>query len=179
MKSEPVPLDINKIPELLADKTCSDFVTLLINTAAELFPANPANSSNALDLFEAIKNGSGGYFLRGISFDGLPAGGGVSGLIVNGDAAVFISPARWDIPVPTPVPFPNADMVRVSQHGYALAGLHETIHHAGSDLYTDKQLAIAAHEITGIETNFPAPGTINPFAWGEYWNVILKDHCPR
>ena len=177
MKSEPVELDINKIPELLANKTCSDFVTLLINTAAELNPTNPANSSNALDLFNAIKNGSGGYVLGEISFAGKPAGGGVSGLIINGDAKVFISPSRWDIPFPTPVPFPNADMVRTSQHGYALAGLHETIHHAGRDTYTDAQLARAAHEITGRETNFPPPGTTNPFAWGEYWNVILKEKC--
>lgn len=170
--SEPIPLDINKIPELLlANQTCSDFVTLLINTSAELFPTNPANSSNALDLFNEIKNGSGGYFLRSIGFDGKPAGGGVSGTIVNGDASVFISPATW------PVPVPNADMIRISQRGYALAGLHETIHHAGRDTYTDKQLATAAHEITGIETNWPAAGTINPFAWSRYWDDILKDKC--
>jgi hypothetical protein len=169
--SEPIPLDINKIPELLANKTCSDFVTLLINTTAELNPTIPANSSNALDLFEAIKNGRGGYFLGVIGFDGKPAGGGVSGTIINGDAAVHISPAIW------PVPVPDADMIRISQRGYALAGLHETIHHAGRDTYTDGQLARAAHEITGIETNFPPPGTINPFAWSRYWDDILKDKC--
>jgi hypothetical protein len=171
--SEPVPLDINKIPELLANTTCSDFVTRLINTAAQLNPTNPPNSSNALDLFDAIKNGTGGYVLGVISFAGSPAGGGVSGTIINRDAKVFISPMIW------PVPVPDADMIRISQHVYALAGLHETIHHAGHDTYTDAQLARAAHDMTGIETNFPPAGTINPFAWSRYWDDILKANCPR
>ena len=87
-----IPLDLNKIPELLQNPTCNDFVSNLINKAAELDPNNPANSSNALDLFNAIKNGKGGYFLQSFSFDGKPAGGTIGGSIANGDAKVYIAP---------------------------------------------------------------------------------------
>lgn len=165
-----IPLDVNKIGELLNNPTCSDFVTNLINKAAELNPNNPANSSNALDLINAVKNGKGGYFLQSFSFDGKPAGGTVGGSIANGDAKVYISPQSWG-------PAPTATQIRMSQEDYALAGLHETVHHAGRFLYSDQQLAIAAHAITGIADHYPAANETNPFAWSRYWNDILVDHC--
>lgn len=153
----------------MANPNCTDFVTSLINKTAELNPTNPANSSNALDLFNAIKNGKGGYVLRETTVDGKPAGGTTSGSIRNNDATVYLSPAIW------PVPVPNANMVSLSQEGYALAGLHETIHLAGRNgIYTDQQLAEAAFALTGITTRYPTQGTTNPFAWSRYWDDILK-----
>jgi YD repeat-containing protein len=166
-----IPLDLNKIPELLKNPTCNDFVTNLINKAAELNPNNPANSNNALDLFNAIKNGTGGYFVQPVVFDGKQYGGTIGGSIANGDAKVYISPAIWPVAVPT------ASMIRMSQQDYALAALHETIHHAGKFIYSDKQLAEAAFKVTGITTNYPTPGSRDYAAWSRYWDDILKDHC--
>jgi hypothetical protein len=170
--STTIPLDVNKIGELLNNPTCSDFVTNLINKAAELNPNNPANSSNALDLISAIKNGKGGYFLGSVVFDGKQYGGTIQGSIANGDAKVLIAPASW------PVATPTANMVRMSQEDYALAGLHETVHHAGRFTYSDRQLAEAAFNITGITTNYPTdPATAGVGAWSRYWGDILEDHC--
>ncbi len=169
--SSTIPVDINKIPELLNNPTCNDFVTNLIKKAAELNPNNPANSNNALDLFNAIKNGSGGYFLQPVVFNGKRYGGTIDGYIAKGDAKVYLEPQAW------PGAVPNAVQIKMSQQDYALAGLHETIHHAGRFTYSDKQLAIAAHAVTGIEDNYPAEGETSSGAWSRYWNDILKDHC--
>src|SRR5207244_12452343 len=84
-----ISFDINKIPELLENPTYNDFITNLINKAAELNPNNPANSNNALDLFNAIKNGTGGYFVQLVVFDGQRYGGTIYGYIANGDAKVY------------------------------------------------------------------------------------------
>lgn len=172
LNTSTIPFDMNKIPELLKNPTCNDFVTNLINKAAELNPNNPANSNNALELFNAIKNGTGGYFVQPVVFDGKQYGGTIGGYIANGDAKVYISPATW------PVATPTANMIRMSQQDYALAALHETIHHAGKFTYSDRQLAEAAYNITGISDNYPTdPEKASVAAWSRYWDDILKDHC--
>jgi hypothetical protein len=165
--STTVPLDINKIPEYLNNPTCGDFVTNLLNMAAQLYPNNPGHSTNAIDLFNAIKDGKGGYFLGTFSYNGNPAGGTTSGSIAGGDAGVSIAPRIYS-------GVPDARGIRMSQEIYALAGLHETIHLAG---YSDEQLARAAYAVTAIEEHYPAAGERNPFAWSRYWDDILKDHC--
>ena len=66
----------------------------------------------------------------------------------------------------------------LDQYGYAIRGMHETIHLAARYGLSDRELAIAAEKITGIQTNFPSLDERNPLAWSRYWNDILKERCP-
>jgi hypothetical protein len=166
------PLDVQDlgkhIGELLANPSCSDFVSNLIGTVAETNPQNPAHSVNAAELFKMIREGSGGYVL-----ENRLAGGTVGGSISAGNATVYISFGSWPGGL-------DADKIRLDQYTYAAVALHETIHHAGQNgYYSDERLARAALALTGIESNFPIdPTTASTYAWSRYWNDILKDRCP-
>ena len=124
-----------------------------------------------------IVGGKGGYSLdnRATEFGG---GGTVSGSIGSGDASVYIGYGAWH----DWFRFYGGMQERATrddQYAYAAVAMHETIHLASRYGFSDQQLAVAAHAITNIETNYPTdPSKASVLAWSRYWNDILRDRCP-
>jgi hypothetical protein len=130
---------IQTMYNLLENPRCSNFISGLINAARQLTGNKPLSYS-AKELIGMIaSNPDGGYFFSP----------GYSGGRGGGDAGYGTGAAGATIGGQSYSPGTPRAAILAIQVGYALTGLHETIHLAGSG-YSDKVLAQPYSQCSGI-----------------------------
>jgi hypothetical protein len=161
----PVPVDdIRKnIASMLSNPKCSKFVSDLINGAAANSPfSNPAESTDPLKLFDIIK-GQNGFVYDRIMSEGRDVNT-VRGAITMNNAQVVLHPN-------------NAIGLRfpINAFNTALTTLHEIIHLAGKNTYSDQALADVVSKMPGSS---PPTGDITKTTpASDYWNKALRAAC--
>lgn len=161
----------SRIAKMLLNKKCADFIRNLINGAAAK-TGNAAVSTNPNDLLKLINSNDqkGFAYANNTPVLGSP-GGTVNGNISNHSAQVVLQ---------TPYPnYVNAPGFAESQARIeAMAALHEIIHLAGQEQYSDQILADVRRKMAGA----PSPSTDITTREGasQYWNHGLEAACkPR
>jgi hypothetical protein len=158
------------LDRMLRTGGCGQFVEDLINRLGAK-TKNPFISDYALDLFDAVAGGKGG-FIRGGLANKNRVGATVSGDIRSGDAAIHLTSHFNGPPVGNSVNFIDAFQT-----------LHELVHLAGrSGYYDDQQVAETLFKMTG------SPGlpdrkdykSKNDFigANSAYFSKVLSSKCP-
>ena len=166
---------------LLSKSKCSKFISDLIKVA-EGRTQRPAYSYDATELIRTIATQTdpeAGYRI----IDNRGGQGSAGGDIWTGGAiAIVETRVIWGGDI-------TAQAIRRAELGFALAGLHETIHLAGggnnayngySTYYTDEVLADAAKILTGapgFPTNPGQDGKHSVYEYGVYWQKQLEEHC--
>jgi hypothetical protein len=160
---------IQTMYNLLENPRCSNFISSLINTARQLTGNKPLSYS-AKELIGMIgSNADGGYFFIP-GYSGGRGGGeagrgtGVASATIGGQS--YLSGT------------PRSHLLRV-QVGYALTGLHETIHLAGIG-YSDIILAQAVFAMFGNAADDPSKVKASPRAvydYGGIWDKYLQEYC--
>jgi YD repeat-containing protein len=170
---------------LLESPRCSNFISSLINTARQLTGIKPISYSARELIGIMASQPNGGYLLSG----GDPhdrsrygaGGGGVGGSLASGDLEVDVGLMALQ-----GGNNPSQSFLFDVQIGYAMTGLHETIHLAGGsyDTYTDEVLAKAVFSMFGDANDDPSQ--VDPkspratYGYGKIWDKYLRDYCdPR
>ncbi len=182
--SQPQDTDVVPLPNLrggiqglthLGD--CGQYIQSLIDKVA-------GNTGNAFvsdyipDLFDAI-SAEGGVLFQAADPKDSEVGGTVRGTIwtpknKNGGATIIITPQPGG-GLLTKYLTPYG--LKSTIYDYLIAAIHESIHLAGLNRrYTDRELAVAAHDLDP-NSYLPAdPRARN--ANSDAWNAELKKHCP-
>ncbi len=161
----PLPNLRNGLQDLLkkGDGDCGRYVQKLLDTAAKLFPQNPLQGKNVMDLFEKISK-QGNYQVDARFWNT------VSGDISNNSATVHLSP--WNT-----YGAPSAYQIDSANRNYIYGALHETLHLAGKGWLLDNQLAEAAYSIAGKK--LPDIPKDDFKAWSTAFDNELMKHCPK
>jgi hypothetical protein len=162
------------LDRMLRKGGCGTFIKELINRLASP-TKNPSISNSALDLFDFVDKGKGG-FVRGGLADKQRVSATVKGHIRSGNAAIHIN-SNFD-----GVFDPQVEAKSIIAND-AFSTLHELVHHAGSkDYYDDIQIAQTLSKWLGV------PGvpvrkkgeSIRDFIGrnSSYFSGVLRDKCP-
>ncbi len=149
---------------------CGKFVEDLINGLGAS-TKNPFVSDYALDLFDAVAGGKGG-FIRGGLANKYRVSATVSGNIRSGNAAIHLTSHFNGPPVGNSVNFIDAFQT-----------LHELVHHAGRNrYYNDQEVAQTLSAMTGIaglpdRKNYKSREAFVG-ANSAYFSKVLSSKCP-
>ena len=151
---------------MVETEACGNFIRNLIKGAASL-TGNPAVSDNPNDLFKMIKDQKGFIYADNTPVLGFPGG------TVNGNISTHSAQVVLQIPNPNYVNAPGFDETQARLQ--ALEALHEIIHLAGQEQYSDLTLAQVRASMPGA----PRPATdINTIRGAsDYWNSGLEAAC--
>jgi hypothetical protein len=162
----PVPVvDLRKrMINMLSNSRCANFVAQLLATVSRRNPSNSLVNADPLKVWDMIASSS----QRGFSYtsERLPSGREASyalGSIGTGTAGIAFAASYAT----------NTD--GISRRMMALAALHETIHHAGTNTYSDRQLAEAVHEMRANLASLPAENDLEGNS--NFWNGALNAAC--
>jgi hypothetical protein len=150
-----------------AKSPCAKFIKALIEGTAT--DENPAAFTDALKGFDTIASQKGFVYRDSTKMFGFSAST-VAGHISAGNAQVILAPRYPN--------YTNAPGFSETQAVIeALSGLHETLHHAGSNRYFDNyDYAATIARMRGLDT----PKFNSVRAASEYWNGALEAACkPR
>jgi hypothetical protein len=171
-KPESLPVDVDNVRRGLAwylvDPKCASFISDLLDRVST--GSNPlVANGDLLAIFDTVRGQSG--IVRDISVGGGEARGSIGGR--DNDAQMVLSPTRFG-------GNPTASEKARIQLGLDIhTTLHETIHFAGLNVYTDRDLALAVQAMTGEEA--PGPTGRGPladaFANSAFWDKELRKHC--
>jgi YD repeat-containing protein len=165
---------LRAIKHMLDSPDCGQFVKDLMKEAKSVTNREP-NKGNLADVFSAIQDGSGGFYFRTLSLNGVSYST-VSGSLASKDASILIhSSMRWAYSS-------NWDpTVRY----WAITPLHESFHLAG---YDDEELAGAVYSMQSRQNpNLEEPDFVGmkPGSWerivaaSRYWGGVLRSHCAK
>jgi hypothetical protein len=147
---------------------CGKFVEDLINRLGAS-TKNPFVSDYALDLFDAVAGGKGGFIRGGLANKNRAT---VSGDIRSGNAAIHLTSHFNGPPVGNSVNFIDAFQT-----------LHELVHHAGlKGYYDDQQVAETLFKMTGSGGLPDRKDYKNQWAFiganSAYFSKVLREKCP-
>lgn len=74
---------------------------------------------------------------------------------------------------------PSSRTIAKAEAYYAKVALHETFHLAARGGYTDKQMALAAFELTKASGLPGSDEEAGLYGYSEYWDDRLSEHCPE
>lgn len=158
----------------MGNPACADFVKDLLGRVSSA--DNPlVEGGNILGIFDRISQGGG--LVRSGGPGSIPGANFALGGFATNDARIQIGNYLPGVPVTA------EELRRGYNRSDAGAGLHESMHHAGRNVYFDRDLALAVHARTGatIENSRGQRPTGNPstdrFIYSQYWDAELKKHC--
>jgi RHS repeat-associated protein len=163
-------------------KDCAEFLKKLFDAMNKNNPKNTVNmGGNVMSLFEGVVGSKKGGLTREKT-RGSRGYGGAEGSISKGNAVIFPGPGN-----------PHFDAGTQLLHD-TMGTLNELMHLSGSKgLYSDQQLAEAAHDVTGIakltdKITYPgdksdpnynsAKKDVNHQSWSNYFHGVLNQKCP-
>lgn len=150
--------------KMLDTPKCGDFVKDLVGRVST--SENPAHSSNPMELFETI-NSQRGFVYERVVVNGREINTirGAIRLHEQGNGAqVVLSPINA-----------VALHLEVNRFQTALTAMHEILHLAGANGYSDQAFARAVASMPGATP--PTKDISDSFNASEYWNGALKDAC--
>jgi hypothetical protein len=166
-----------ELARMLSRPNCADFVRDLIARVSEsAMPGNDlVEDGDLLKIFDVILS-QRGFIRSGDTARGAQPGANFAlGSIGVGNAAIQIGNIMPGVPVTL------AELTAMYVQSDARFALHELIHHAGTLLYSDQDLAIVVSAMPGsppLPTPSAPPDPLRDrFLFSRYWDRELRRRC--
>jgi hypothetical protein len=166
------PIDASGVETNIATRLtddCRRYIANLINEAARQNKNNPAVSTDLLKIFNDVRK-QGGFHRLQVGTRKKPSYSTIRGTIPEKNATIYLAPLKL---------YPDMTATEIAQGALSLDSIgafHELVHLAGSKIYDDIQLSMAARALGGPP--LPPDKDNRNLAFSQYLEDELKRNCP-